>query len=331
MRVHSFRAVALTALLLQACLGPATSDRPGYSPNIISTHALIPAIENDKRLSQQIDTNDGIDGSLVSLRGAYSGGHPVSYWDFGTASTSSFPPLWLFRGADANKQPVDFGHPNLIDSVPGDPGYSSVRALYLVFVTGAYKGQQIVSAQALEDAIELGLVKKPMATGKLANCPVTLATTQLDMGSNREPRDPDVLYYRGKTVSYFALDAMDLGVADFQLDKSGKLVAPNAYLPRRQNETRALDETLWHADLDDNGDTTDTNVIFQVAADDAKYNSLWRQINVTVPSDYAFGTSQAESDLFERGATGIRAIDGAVVDYQDTGTLLNRPIFVGMP
>src|SRR5262249_33851166 len=103
---------------------------------------------------------------------------------------------------------------------------------------------------------------------------------------------------------------------------------PNVYQLRRQNETRVLDETAWKSDLDGDGQAgTATNNVFEVTLDDMKYSGLWKQINVTAPSDYMFGHAQKEGDLFMRGMSGIAPIDGAVIDYQDPNILLNRPIY----
>jgi hypothetical protein len=315
-------------VLVGGCLGPMGSDRPGYSRYLLADGAVLPSLDDDKRLAQQIDTNDAIDSMHVALRSAYSGGHELRYWDFGTASSSAFPPIWMFRRQGADKQAVDFGHPNLIDSIPGDTNYSPIHAVYTVVVTKAYAGQQIASTQALDDAQELGLVKKPVATGFYVNCPVTFAEVTLDL-DGAEAAHPTQVYYRSMTTHCFELEKI-ADVSPFELDK-GKVSAPNAYLLRRQNESRVLDEALWKADLDGDGDMSDTNTIFEVEPGNVKYIALWRQINVTVPDAYSFGSAGAEADLFMRGSSGLQAIDGAVVDYQDTGTLLDRPIYGGTP
>jgi hypothetical protein len=137
------------------------------------------------------------------------------------------------------------------------------------------------------------------------------------------------LYYRGKKATYLPLGEL-AGIPDLMLDK-GKLAAPSAYLLRRQNETRVLDEGVWKTDLNGNGAMSDTNTIFEVGSDSPKYTAIWKQINVTVPNDYEFDHAQTEADLFARGASGIAAIDGAVIDYQDPGTLINRPIYGAAP
>lgn len=313
--------------LLVGCLGPAAGDTVGYSPYLHS--ASIPSVQDDKRLVAQIDQNDGLDGSVIGLRTAFAAGSMVRYWDLGSVSATSFPPIWRFFRHGSGGAPQDLGHPPLIDSLPGDTGYSAIRAVYDVFVTAAWDGQQITSPQALDDALELGLIKKPVATGAYMNCPVALADLMLDAGDDAPPLTPVPLYYRGKKATYLPLREL-AGIPDLMLDK-GKIPAPSAYLLRRQNETRVLDEGVWKIDLNGNGAMLDTNTIFEVGTDSAKYTAIWRQINVTVPNDYEFDHAQTEGDLFQRGPTGIAAIGGAVIDYQDPGTLLNRPIYGAAP
>jgi hypothetical protein len=186
------------------------------------------------------------------------------------------------------------------------------------------------------------LVKKPVATGAYENCPVAVAKSPagatkpytdlvLDPGNGEDPLAPSPVYYRGTQASCFDLQALLMRppvMFDMSKMPPALRTPPNAYQLRRQNETRMLDEAVWKSDLDGDGQaTTATNTVFEVTPDDMKYAGLWKQINVTVPSDYMFGHAQKEGDLFMRSMGGVMPIDGAVVDYQDPNILLNRPIY----
>ena len=71
----------------------------------------------------------------------------------------------------------------------------------------------------------------------------------------------------------------------------------------------------------------DSNLVFSVGAGEEGYTSIWQQVEVTVPSDYLWGRSQAESDLFVMEMWGLAAKPEAVVEYAPTEmTLLNLPI-----
>jgi hypothetical protein len=291
---------------------------------VLPEGARIPRAENDMLLTMRIGGNDAVD-EVVPLRSAYAAGRVVRYWDFGTASSSA-EPVWLFRRRNADGMAEPFGHPDLIDSVPGDMGYSPIRALFLVLVTRDYDGERITSAQALEDAIELGLVEEPMPMGMAVNWPVVLAGTVLEVGEGDAPIDPVEAYYRGRIVMHVPLGAMMENVGTFALER-GALATPSAYVLRRQNELDSLDEAVWQQDLNGDGDMQDSNLVFSVDAGEAGYTSIWQQVEVIVPPDYSFGDSQAEGDLFDMEEWGLHAKEGVVVEYAPTAmTLLNRPI-----
>ncbi len=315
---------ALLPWLLFGCLGPEASDKAGYSARLFDRRASVPSVEAKPALLQQIDTGDGLSSSDIVLHSGYSGGNPVRFWDFGTASTS-VKPAWRIRRHAAGAGASDFGHLDIIDTVPGDTGYTPFRLLYTVFVTDAYAGQLITSYAALEDALELGLVEQPVSTDTYVDWPVTLLSAQLELFGDRVPVQPHPIYYRGQVATRMQLGD-ETGSPDARPRGTGALVAPNVYVLRRQSQPFVLDEALWHEDFTGNGDTNDTNTIFEVDATSTRYTGVWRVINVTVPAAYIWGSGRAESDLFTREAWGLQPIDGAVIDFTDTGTLVNRPV-----
>jgi hypothetical protein len=244
----------------------------------------------------------------VPLHSAFAGGREVRYWDFGEGSSSA-EPLWQFRrrsGDGSAPQPI--AHPDLIDSVPGDEAYSSLRVPYLVYVTERYDGERITSLQALEDALELELVEEPVAMGVAVNWPVVPKATTLEMGEGDAPIVPEPVYYRGRVATLLRLGGTAENVGVFPLER-GSISVPNAYVLRRQNELDAMD------------------VVFSVDAGEMGYSSLWQQVDVIVPPDYAWGTSLAEDDLFmmEEGG-GMSARSGVVIEYAPSEMILNRPI-----
>jgi hypothetical protein len=291
---------------------------------VLADDADVPALEDEMLLAMRVGNNDAVD-EVVPLRTAYAHGLPVQYWDFGTASSSA-EPLWLFRRAAADGTPEDFGHPDLIDSVPGDMGYSPIRALYQVLVTAAYDGEQITSVSALEDAIELGLLEEPTALGVAVNWPVVLAGTMVEVAPGDPPIETSKAFYRGRVAQQLKLGGMAEHVGTFPLERGG-ITTPDAYVLRRQNEPDALDEAVAQRDLNQDGDMQDSNVVFSLDAGETGYTSLWQQVDVVVPSDYAFGTSRGEGDLFVMEDAGVHAKEGAVIEYGPApDTLLNRPI-----
>jgi hypothetical protein len=313
---------ALFALaLLPGCL-KASDEQPGYSPLLRDEHAKIARVDDDMAASQRLDLNDGVMGPMAALHTGFANGAAVQYWDFG-ATVANAEPVWRFRRRAGHGQIEEVGHLDLVDSAPGDMTYSAMRVEYDVFVTEAWAGERITSMQALDDAIEIGLVEEPKRSKTFWNWPMTVAATMLAQPDGAAPQSPQPIYYRGKLASFFAPggDALGVGRFEFMMEP---ISAPNAYVLRRQNANAAIDEGAQHMDLNGDGDMTDGNVVFQVGAGEMGYASIWHQIDVIVADDYEFASAKSESDLFERGEMGLGAAKPIVVSFADSGTLINR-------
>ena len=95
-------------------------------------------------------------------------GQEVFYPDFGQNSTAAIP-IWVFiTGMDASGMPkfVD-GQRNIIDAIPGDPGYSAFWQVNMVTVPETYAANSVKSA---EDMRRMGFQVTP--TEMLVDCPV---------------------------------------------------------------------------------------------------------------------------------------------------------------
>ncbi len=309
-----------------ACIGPAASDQVGYSAHVLDEGARVPALADDALLGPKVSANDGVDGPLLLQRTGYANGEEMQYWEIGTAAPSP-KAAWVFRRNEKDGSSREVDHPPLIDSIPGDTSYTPLRLLHVVYVTDAYRGERITSAEALEDAIELGLVEEPIATKSYAVWPVVAPGVQLDRGTDA-PLSASRVYYRGRIAHYLKLGegqdevlAHDSG-RTFTLGM-GPLSTPNVYVLRRQNETRALDEPARKTDLNGDGDMLDTSTVFSASAADEAYSALWKQVEVVVPADYAFRTARAESDLFLMTGMGQAATE-LVVEHAEAAQLFVR-------
>jgi hypothetical protein len=318
---HGCRLVLVAALC--GCLETSGREDAGYSSELLGPDANVASLDSDEAQRARLDMNDMQETTMISLRTGYVAGQEIRYWDFGAVPMGT-KSAFIFRRRGADGKPQDFGHPDLIDSVPGDANHTSFRTIYTVYVKAAYAGQQITSPQALEDALELGLLEAPEWKDSYANWPVVLQDARMEVGPDEAPVSPHPAYYRGRLAHHFKLeDARGPGLLTIE---KPPIPWPNVYLLRRQNETRTLDEGVWRADLNADGDSVDTNVVFSYGPADMSYTSLWKQVDVVVPPDYAWADSRAESDLFEKQMTGLKALPGAVVEYQDSILYLNRPI-----
>ena len=98
-------------------------------------------------------------------------GEAVFYPDFGMNPPVAIP-IWVFAtGMDSSGNPVFVdGQMNVIDSVPGDAGYSAFWNVNLVMVDEDYEANTAKSAQDVRD-----MGYEVMQTELMVNCPVVEA------------------------------------------------------------------------------------------------------------------------------------------------------------
>jgi hypothetical protein len=226
-RLLTAAVLSLTAVGLQpGCLGPRVDDRPGFSRHILPPGTAIPPVSDNPLLVQQIAANDGLraedfapdpddpaTANVIPRRPAFSAGLPVHYYDFGPAPDVAAP-LYIFVNLDDPANLLVAGpdgpHPFLLDSIPGDVGYSPFWTLMVVPVTTtcdpadpapcrpffAQDGaiHKITSVEALADAQALGIVAEPFPLSEVpafaadtdvqlwVNCPVVRPGLKLEVG-----------------------------------------------------------------------------------------------------------------------------------------------------
>lgn len=126
-------------------------------------------------------------------------GQEVVYYDFGMSSPSSggavsTAPIWAFitgMDADGNPQFVQGQH-NVVDAIPGEPGYSDLWEVRLVTVPEGYEPDSIRSREQVESS---GYDIAP--AGIFVNCPVVPAGTTFENGEQLVQG-----WYRSEPVFY---------------------------------------------------------------------------------------------------------------------------------
>lgn len=295
------------------CLERGDQEEPGYSVHILARGARVPEVADDEVLAMRIVNNAGAVGPLVPLHTGFAAQGEVLYWDFGTAPTSA-EPVWLLQRAGEDGG-VRIEHPPIVDSLPGDDAYSPFRAVFTVAVTDAYRGELITSLAALEDAIELGLVEDPVATGAFVSWPVVPADYELER-FNDDPIKPQATYCQGHSARYVALSEPE------PFERS--ISAGTAYELRPQSDLAPLDEAVRGADLNADGDQLDTNMIFELGE---APTGLWAPTELTVASGYVFGTYRSDTDLFTTDEMGeTMPVPGAFIARSESEEALFRPI-----
>jgi hypothetical protein len=266
------------------------------------------------------------------LRTGYFGGAEVKFWDLGELTATTLRPMYIFRrkGDDATTTSMSTSmadlstHPSLIDGIPGDSSYSPLRQIFVVYVKDSYRGEHITSIRALEDAIEIGIVTAPSASTFFANCVVVPSSARLQTADSGEAAEPEVAYYRGRVVRQFCIGELVSKVGAIMLNND-KFTPGNAYVLRRQNESKALDETLLDIDLNEDGDIFDTNTVFNDDVGSDTYSGIWKAYDVVVPRSVKLGDITQESAIFDRKGDMLTAKEG-VISFTDRAVFLNRPI-----
>ena len=102
----------------------------------------------------------------------------VRFWKFGPSPVQDnfavASSLYILGRLDGTTFTPLADHPPLIDTICGDVRYSAIRRVQSVPVSATYKGELITSVEALDEAIERGLVGDPVPDGTWVNVPVVV-------------------------------------------------------------------------------------------------------------------------------------------------------------
>ena len=98
---------------------------------------------------------------------------------------------------------------NILDQIPGDPGYNDLWQMYKVIVPKDYVANTVTSYQEIQ---EEGFDIQP--TSAIVNCPVVPkgSTASLRLGSSS--KEPSPSWYKGKVVYYFYFRESELEITN---------------------------------------------------------------------------------------------------------------------
>jgi len=176
----------------------------------------------------------------------------VSYLDYGPQSNVAVPILAFFQAASP-AMPVA-GQKNIIDTIPGQPGYSDFWRVFKVLAPSGYVANSI---RSLGDAVASGYAIE--ATGIVVNCPVVNPGATIQ-GSTSTPTSG---WYRNREVFYFDHGASSPGHG-FVVD-SAPIYA------------------FFHSD---GSPVAGQKNVIDVRPGDAGYSDLWKVTKVVVPGSY---------------------------------------------
>ncbi len=212
-------------------------------------------------------------------------GEMVEYYNFDMMPTEPAPIYVLFReGEDA---PVE-GQLNIIDVIPGDPGYNDFWQVTKVTVPADYLANTLTS---LTDISAMGYALEPTST--LVNCPV------VPFGSTAVKRLSGVAnglvegWYDGMVVSYFNFSEKPLTTADPLAP-----VVPVSPIYVMFNTNPGQDGGGPPSGFLTESDSDQTHNVLATVPSDASYSPLW-SVNIldnTIFSDIAGLSSVTSAD-----------------------------------
>jgi hypothetical protein len=123
-------------------------------------------------------------------------GEKVAYYNFDVLPTKPAPIYVLFAGGTQVA-----GQLNVVDVLPGDPGYNDFWLITKVAVPSDYIANSVTS---LAEIIAAGFATTP--TNMLVNCPVVPAGSTAKLRYTSEPSALQRGWYRDKIVNYFSFD-----------------------------------------------------------------------------------------------------------------------------
>lgn len=228
-------------------------------------------------------------------RGLGPDGRSVQYYNFDVMPTKPAPIYVLFRQGET--MPLA-GQLNIVDVIPGDPGYSDFWNVVKVIVPADYVAN---AATSLADLVGFGFSQE--STNILVNCPVVPdgSTAKLRAGGSAGLTTG---WYKGKTVRYFSFEEKALTVVN------GNVPVSPIYVTFNVNPDQPEGGPGSNFVTEPNSAQTH-NVVATLPAD-AAYSPLW-SVNVYDNADFGqvsdLGTATQATVL----GTGVALVNCPVV------------------
>lgn len=306
-------------LLLAGCLAPQVDDTRAPSGDIVAPGTAIPSIDDEAEDAATIAANDNVEGTVPRLS-AFAAGAPVHGWDFGPAPSFAAPVYVVMRRLP-NGDLERVAHPPIVGTIPGEGGYSPFWSELALVVTDAYAGELITSSTAIEEAVRRGLVHAPEPLGIALDGPIVASDVRLDVGGAAIAAST-LFYYEHHTVAYF-----DFG--EMPVDRAVEVRSAPRYVLRREGQ-EPLSEPIRGVDIDGDGDTADTNDIYERAPHDPGRSPLCERIDVVVAA--ATGSIDTSGNDATADLTSMLQlftpgpVTGTVIAFQASGELRHCPL-----
>jgi len=268
MRSHLQRAtvVLLAAVALAACGDDGTMPEIPLDPDTaprVSVDRFSEAAANLFRRSAvpslpAANTPIDFDVAPFVTQGLGPEGQVVRYYNFDVMPTAPAPIWVFFREGSATPLP---GQLNVIDVVPGDPGYSDFWQVNKVMVPQDYVAN---TATSIEDILAAGYTME--ATDIIVNCPVVPegSTASEGPGANGLTQG----WYKDQAVFYF-----DFNEAPLTATASGAVPTSDIFVTFNINPDRAGGGPA--SGFKAQGTSAQTHNVVETLPGDAAYSPLW--------------------------------------------------------
>ena len=224
-------------------------------------------------------------------------GQKVKYYNFDVQSTTPAP-IYVFFQAGAS-MPIP-GQLNVVDVIPGDPGYNDFWLVHKVTVPAGYVANTVTSHA------ELVATGWPIeATTTLVNCPVvpegSTATLRLGGGSSALVTG----WYKGKTVRYFSFEEKALTGPAVPTSPIYVTFTINPNLPGGGPASGFVTEP----------GTMSTHNVVATLPTDAAYSPLWL-VNVYDNAAFASVSNLSTATAAPQLAAGVATVNCPIVEVQ---------------
>jgi len=215
--VNARMALLFGGLLVTAGIGTAQAVMKGKDPDRARV-VEVDRFSKDAAHLQLRTASNGIPGPNVPVdfdtgpfitEGLSAEGRPVRYYNFDVQSTAPAPLYVLYHTGE--NQPVK-GQLDIIDAVPGEPGYNDFRQVWKVIVPRDYQPNTITDAAEI---LKAGY--RAEKSDALRNMPVVPDKSVARVRLNGESAALQRAWYRGKIVKYFSFNEASLSAAGSEI------------------------------------------------------------------------------------------------------------------
>ncbi len=312
----SWLSVLALSVGLAAC-GDSDTDSPPDGPTPFDP-ATAPRVEVD-RFSEAAGTllvrtaDNGLPGANQPIdmdqapfitQGHGPNREIVRYYNFDVMPTTPAPIFVLFRAGD--DAPVA-NQLNIIDVIPGDPGYNDFWHVHKVTVPADYVANTVASFDGITEA---GFTVEP--TDILVNCPVVPdgSTASLGGGGNGLIEG----WYREQVVSYFSFEEKALTTAP---DSPAVPLSP-IFVTFNVNPDQTGGGPASGFVVEP--DSTHTHNVVATLPDDDDYSPLW-SVNAYDNADFDAVSDLASASAANILGEGVATVNCPIVDIQDPAAL----------